>query len=402
MKKSRFSSLGRAIVHRGRRVHQDVESDQVGGAERRTPRTSDERTRERVDFFDAVLQLRHRANRRHHRKGADSIGDEIGRVLRDHDTLAEHDVAELAHEVEHGRVGARVRDQLEQMQVARRIEEVRTEEARAHRLGQDRRHIGDRKTRCIGGDDGAVFQVRGDALEQRALDVELLDDRFENPVALAQLLDVVFEIADRHATRARGRKECGRLRLRRALETRAREGVAVLARGRVALHLGAGGWNDVEQQCRDSGVGEMRGERTPHHTRAQHSGALDRDGQRKLLIVPQNSPAPLAIRSATPACQRGLGFRAYARHVPCPFGGSCAACFPDIPRRGSPCLRYARRRFPRVRVRLASPATRRQSNRRWRPRRTCRRRPTSCRSSRTRARATPSPHPTRAATKSSN
>jgi hypothetical protein len=148
-------------------------------------------------------------------------------------------VAEGTHGLEALRGGARVRDQFQQMQVARRIEEVRAQEARAQRLRQHRRHVGDRVPRCIRGHDRALFQVRRDGFEQYFLDVEFLDHGFEDPVAVLELGEIVLEVTDGNAARTRGGEERGWLRLQRALQAAPREGVAVLARGRIALYLGA-------------------------------------------------------------------------------------------------------------------------------------------------------------------
>ena len=76
------------------------------------------------------------------------------------------------------------RDDLDELQVARRVEEVRAEpvppEIVAASLGERR----DRNARRVRRDDRARPADGVDALEQRALDVELLDDGFDDPVGV--------------------------------------------------------------------------------------------------------------------------------------------------------------------------------------------------------------------------
>ena len=67
----------------------------------------------------------------HDAEEADVVGDEVRRVLRDDDALAEAVVGELGDGVDDRRIGVRRRNDLEQPQVARRVEEVRAEPVRA-------------------------------------------------------------------------------------------------------------------------------------------------------------------------------------------------------------------------------------------------------------------------------
>ena len=58
---------------------------------------------------------------------AEVVGDEVRRVLRDDDALAQPVIGERADGFDDRRVGVGRRDHLEQVQIARRIEEVRAE-----------------------------------------------------------------------------------------------------------------------------------------------------------------------------------------------------------------------------------------------------------------------------------
>ena len=92
-----------------------------------------------------------------------------------------------------------------------------------------------------------------DALEQRLLDVETFDDRFDDPVGGRDARKVLFEPAGADERRGVGREEWIGLEL-----ARARQPVA----GRVA--------GDVEQQHRHAGVGEMRGNLRAHGAGAEN------------------------------------------------------------------------------------------------------------------------------------
>ena len=110
-----------------------------------------------------------------------------------------------------------------QLQVARRVEEVRAQpvpaELGAAALG-DRR---DRNARRVRRDDGAGPADGFDALEQRALDVELFDDGLEDPVHAVQTGEVGVEPAGGDERRGVGREERIRLEAARAFEAVARD-----------------------------------------------------------------------------------------------------------------------------------------------------------------------------------
>ena len=83
-------------------------------------------------------------------------------------------------------VGVGSRDHFEQRQVSRRIEEMRPQpafpEGGAAAFGDAR----DRDARRVGRDDGRGRGLSFDAFDQRLLDVEPFDDRFDDPVARSQ------------------------------------------------------------------------------------------------------------------------------------------------------------------------------------------------------------------------
>ncbi len=139
-----------------------------------------------------------------HAVKADAIGDEVRRVLRDDHALAQPQIEESRHACDDIGIGVGGRDHLDQRQIAWRIEEMGAEPVAA-KLGASA--FGDRVNRNAGGvgrDDRARPPDRFDCLEQRALDVELLDDGFENPVDRGEAAKVRVETARRD--------QCGRVR----------------------------------------------------------------------------------------------------------------------------------------------------------------------------------------------
>jgi hypothetical protein len=106
-----------------------VEARQIAGAERGGARASDEGTGEAVHFIDGESVLLHAPHGADHTVHAKPIGHEARHILRDHDALAQRALGELARGSDHRRIRFRCRDDLEQVHVPRRIEEVRAEEA---------------------------------------------------------------------------------------------------------------------------------------------------------------------------------------------------------------------------------------------------------------------------------
>ncbi len=185
---------------------------------------------------------------------ADAIGDEVRRVPGGDHALAEPVIAELGNGLFDRRVGVGRADDLDQPQIARRVEEVGSEGVRPERRRpafDDRR---DRNARRIGADDGVRRAVAVDALEERLLDVEPFDDGFDDPVGGGDGRKVLVEAAGANERGTVGGEE--RIRLE-------------LARARQALARGVAG--DVEQQHRDAGVGEVRGNLRPHRAGAENA-----------------------------------------------------------------------------------------------------------------------------------
>ena len=147
-------------------MHEDVEADDVGGAEGCGLGLADGGTGAGVHFFNGHAQFGHQAQRVHHGKRADAIGDEIGRVFGDDHAFAKAAVAKIGEGFQDFGGGFRPGDQFDEFQIARRIEEMRAGPVLlkffAHAFG-DEMHG---QARSVGGDDGAGLAKLGDAREQ--------------------------------------------------------------------------------------------------------------------------------------------------------------------------------------------------------------------------------------------
>ena len=173
--------------HRGK----DVDAGEIHRPERGALRTADGGPGDRVDLRNRQSRGLHRLEDLHQAVDAQPVGDESRRVLRDDHALAEPPVGELDHRPEDGRVGVGSRDHFEQRQVSRRIEEMRPQPAFPEGVAAAFGYARDRDARRVGRDDGRGRGLSFDAFDQRLLDVEPFDDRFDDPVARSQPAQVV-------------------------------------------------------------------------------------------------------------------------------------------------------------------------------------------------------------------
>src|SRR3712207_446440 len=103
---------------------------------------------------------------------------------------------ESPHEPDDLEIGVFGGYDLEELQVARRVEEVRAEEAPPEALATALGDPAQRYARGVGGDDRALSGDALNPLHQRPLGLEPLDDGFEDPVGLADALEIILEVAE--------------------------------------------------------------------------------------------------------------------------------------------------------------------------------------------------------------
>jgi len=269
-------------------VHEGVEADQVGQLEGGGPRPADGRTGEGVGLLDRQAHLLHHGDGGHHCVHADAVRDEVRSVQRDDHALAEAIAREGLDVGEHRGVGSGRRDQFEEAHVARRVEEVSTEEAGAQRLGQHLGHRGEREAGGVAREDGAPGDVRRRGLQHLLLDVEVFLHRLDHPVALGETRQIVLEIARLDEAEAVLGEEGGGTGLEQGLHRFAGEAVADLAvlereTGR-ALGVARLTGDDVEYQRGDSRVGEVGGDRAAHHPGSEDGHLADLPGHASSLV----------------------------------------------------------------------------------------------------------------------
>jgi len=144
---------------------------------------------------------------------------------------------------------------------------VRTEPRAAEVVGEAFRDFADGKTAGVGGNDGAGLTDCVDLLEQAALDVEVLDNSFDDPVDVGEFLEIVFKIADGDELCQRGLEEGGRLGFSGRVEAGGRN---LVAGGAIGV-----GWNDIEEIAGNAGIGEVRGDAGAHGSGAEDSDFMD-------------------------------------------------------------------------------------------------------------------------------
>ena len=145
------------------------------------------------------------------------------------------------------------------MQVARRIEEVSTEEATPSFARPTLRDGPQRDAAGVGRQDGVGGGEVEHAGPEVALDFEALGDGLNDPVAGSQSGQVVIEVAYGDQRRSLGGIERG--------------GLAFDGRIQTALGRGVG---EVQQEYRDLRIGKVSGDSRAHGTGAENGHLLDR------------------------------------------------------------------------------------------------------------------------------
>ncbi len=117
------------ITHGVDHMREGIEPHHIGGAECRAFRAADDRSRQGIHHIEAQAKLPSVMNRRQHSENTDAVGNEVRRIFRpDHAfTKSRHQESlQLIEQLWSSRVAG---NQLHQMHVTRRIEEMHTAEA---------------------------------------------------------------------------------------------------------------------------------------------------------------------------------------------------------------------------------------------------------------------------------
>ena len=191
-----------------------------------------------------------------------------GTVLAADDALAQGDVAELGDRGKCVRRGVRTGSDFQQPHVARRIEEMGDQEIAAERLAHAVRQHLQRDGGGVGTDGAAGAAYGFQFAIQRLLDVGAFQHRFDDPVAVGQLAQVVFKVAGLDQPRGTVVHERRGFGLMQSCDR---------ALGQRAAVVGAGG-HDIKQHDRHAGIGDLCGDPGTHRTGADDTDFPDPAG----------------------------------------------------------------------------------------------------------------------------
>ena len=212
----------------------------------------------RVDFLDLQALFEgfdHRAGDPEHTQ---AIADEARPVLAGNHRFAEPEVGEAADGGDGLGTGVRAPDHFQQAHIAGRIEEMGDAEIAGEPLGQTFGQPGQRNGRGVGRHHRARLAHRLQTGIKLQLDVQLLDHRFDDPVAIGQQGEVGPGIAGRHQLCRGLAHERRRIGLQHFLH-----------------RLGGTARHHVQQHHRHPGIGDMGGDPRPHHPGADNADLFD-------------------------------------------------------------------------------------------------------------------------------
>ena len=272
--------IGRSIVEQvARHAGEDVQPHQIERAESGGLGPADHGAGQLVHFVHAETLFLHGAQYLAYTERADAVRNEVRRILGAHHALSEAQIGELRYGGQHLGQRIRSRDDFKQMEIARRIKKMRPEPVAAKLLRKTRREASDRKPAGVGADYRARLAKRRDSGEQVALGLEILGDRFNDPVRFRDRGEVVVEISDGHASGQFVEKESRRFTLLGRFQARAGNPIAHGGQAQVQALLflcrSQFGRNQVEKNRRDAAVRQVRRDPGTHRTGSQDCCALD-------------------------------------------------------------------------------------------------------------------------------
>ncbi len=256
----RIDRCRQRVLHRLDHVRHRVEADDVRSAERRALGAAELGPGQVVDDVVGEAIFLRFLDRRQHAKDAHPVGDEVRRVFRAHDALAERRCQKRFQIVKDFRPRRGRRNQFDQMHVTRRIEKMDAAEARLqsliHRLGK----LCDRQARRVGRKDRVVGNERRDFAVQIVFPIHPLGDRFDDHIAAAQQLQIFFVVRWLDVDRIVLVAERRRIQLFQVLYRAQHDSIFTWA-------FGVG---QIEQHHRHFRVHAVRSDLRSHHASAQH------------------------------------------------------------------------------------------------------------------------------------
>ena len=106
----------------------DIQANLVSEAEGGRIGSTDQRAGDGVNLFDAIPIIECIIHGLHAAVASDPVSNEIGRVFRNHHTLAQPALSKSAHVFHYLGIGIRGRDDLKELEIARRVKKVGSQE----------------------------------------------------------------------------------------------------------------------------------------------------------------------------------------------------------------------------------------------------------------------------------
>ena len=166
-----------------------------------------------------------------------------------------------------GRIASGVRDDLQQGQVARRVEEVGATEAGLEVFAAAFGEVTDGNAGGVGGDGRAGLAVLFHLRKHDFLDVQSLDHHFDDPIAVGNAGHVVLEVARGDAAGKGLPVQRARFGLDAGFEETVGGGIA-------RAFLGG----EVEQEHFVARLGEVAGDGAAHHAGSEDGDAVEAVG----------------------------------------------------------------------------------------------------------------------------
>ncbi len=317
-----FTALvfGHGMVQIVGHMRQHVQANQIAEPECRSFGITNQWTRQRIHFRDGVAVLHCIQHPDLAGIGTDAVGDEVGPIFGDNRAFAELLATPLPHKRHDLGLGLRRWDQLQQLKVARRVEEVRAQKVRPKLSAASGCNLLNRYARRVARHNRLRLAKPIDPCHQRLLGHELLNNHLDNPVGIAQLVEVVLQVAERDKLGGIGGKQRGRLGLKLSFPQALDDSIANLGRGQREafgriLRVQLAG-RDIQQRDRQAGAGDQRGNAAAHSAGTDHRNTIDFKVHAVLLCT-QQAYTGTARRSWLTARMRSSPAQSTRRQTAC-------------------------------------------------------------------------------------
>src|ERR1043166_5387485 len=164
-----------------------------------------------IDLGRRQAHLKHFVNGDHHSERADTIGDEIRTILRWNNSFTEPLIEKAGNFARDLAAGLRARNDLDQLHIPRRVEEMNSEKMLLEIVGEGLDDRCNRQAARVRRDDRAWFAIIFHLCKELVFDVKIFYDSLYQQIAIIQLLDFVDKIAGPDELRVAGEHERSRL-----------------------------------------------------------------------------------------------------------------------------------------------------------------------------------------------